>query len=142
MTPADWSFHHLGLAVRQPQKAAQYLRSLGYNIGSVVRDDLQNVHLMLCHCARMPAVEIVYPTETRGPLDRILSDGKEGVYHLCYEVPTIENAIRALENSGVRAVCVAPAKPAILFGNRSVAFFFVVGFGLIELLESTRRQQE
>jgi hypothetical protein len=136
MDPWDLTFHHLGLAVKKPDRALRFLESLGYTCGlPAVRDDLQNVNLIMCTHPRMPAVEIVFPTETPGPLERILAAKPEMVYHLCYQTPSIEQAVRRIEESANRVICVSGATPAILFDNHLVAFYHVAGFGLIELLQ-------
>jgi hypothetical protein len=127
-------FHHLGLAVRKPELSAKFLSGLGYEIGSVVRDDLQNVNLMLCTSRCMPAVEIIYPTETPGPLASILKAQTSMIYHMCFESRNLEKCLQALEVDN-RVVLVSAPKPAILFGGRKVSFYVVAGFGVIEILE-------
>ena len=53
-------------------------------------------------------------------------------YHICYEVDDISKAIEEMSKNG--ALVVSPPKPAILFGNRNVAFL-MSPIGLVELLE-------
>lgn len=128
-------FHHLGLAVRVPDRATAFLQALGYTIGPRVRDALQNVHLSLCEHPTMPRVEVVWPTETEGPLTSILRVSAELVYHMCYETDDVEGTIRAMGRLVGAVRCVSPPKPAVLFGGRRVSFYLVPGVGLVELLE-------
>lgn len=130
------NFHHFGLATKAPDRAQVFLHALGYTSGEQVRDELQNVDLIMCTHPTEPDVEIISATDTSGPLDEILGDQAQSIYHLCYETENIENALAALKENGIRCQCVSPPTPAILFGGRNVAFYFVRGFGLIELLES------
>jgi methylmalonyl-CoA/ethylmalonyl-CoA epimerase len=129
------AFHHLGLACEHPDRSVAFLRSLGYDIGEASVDTVQNVNLIMCTSATMPAVEVIWPTGPEGPLKKILEVGREGVYHICYSTTDRESALAALAGQGHRLMTVSPPKPAILFGGRTVSFHFVAGFGLIEVLE-------
>src|SRR5208337_4362216 len=129
------TFHHLGLAVRQPEPAVNFLAGLGSVIGAVVRDGLLSVNARLCTNRGMPAVEIIYATEKPGPLSPILKANVSMIYHICYESRNRERSLRALEAAGNRTVLLSPPQPAVLFGGRKVSFYVVAGFGVIELLE-------
>ena len=45
-SPNKWGlvFHHLGLAAKDPEAATHFLTGLGYRIGPMIFDPLQNVH--------------------------------------------------------------------------------------------------
>jgi catechol 2,3-dioxygenase-like lactoylglutathione lyase family enzyme len=136
MTLAGLQFAHLGLAVKSAERAHRFLTQLGYTPGVPVQDDAQNVNLSLCTHPSMPAVELIWPTETPGPLDAMLKQHAELAYHLAYEVPAIDGAISALKAAGHRVLPVTPQRPAVLFGLRKVAFYRVAGVGLVELIEA------
>ncbi|MCE2947099.1 MAG: VOC family protein [Betaproteobacteria bacterium] len=136
------SFHHIGLAVRTPRKAQAFLRALGYRIGAPVLDPEQNVNLVWAENPRMPAVELVYPTDTPGPVTELLARQGESIYHTCFETDDVAAALAAMNDAGHRVVCVRDERPAILFGGRLVSFHFVAGFGLIELLAAAPRGRE
>lgn len=129
------SFHHFGLAVRDVPGALRVLEGLGYECDEEIYDPLQEVKLAWCTHPEMPAVELVAPTDKPGPVDNILKDATEAVYHLCYEAADIDAAIDAIKGSGIRVLPVSPPKPAVLFGGRRVGFYQLRGFGLIEILE-------
>jgi catechol 2,3-dioxygenase-like lactoylglutathione lyase family enzyme len=132
------SFHHLGLAVRSPKRARAFLESLGYAIGEPVHDPLQGVHLAMAEHSAMPRVEIVWTTsagDSPSPLDAYLRASEGLVYHLCYEVDDAELTLETFRKAGSAIRCVAPSKPAVLFGGRHVSFHLVAGVGLIELLD-------
>lgn len=128
-------FHHLGLAVKEPASAVKFLSGIGYRIGRVIRDELQNVNAMLCTRRSMPAVEIVYPTEKPGPLAPILKSNASLIYHICYECKNRERTLRLLEADNILVLFVSPPQPAVLFGGRKVSFYVLAGFGMIEILE-------
>ncbi len=136
------SFHHFGLAVKQVDRALKFLTGLGYEIGEPVRDDLQNVNLILCTSQTMPGVEIIWPTETTGPVSDILKFSDEMIYHSCYESSDVEASIAAIKAEGNSVVCVAPSQPAPLFGGRKVSFYYIRGFGMIEILETESRSSQ
>lgn len=129
------SFHHFGLAVSKPEKALLFLQNIGYQIGTQVFDEMQKVNLIMCNGCEMPDVELIFPSETEGPLDKMLAERKEMIYHICYSTPSITSTVEQMRESGIRLVIVSPPKPAILFDNRFISFYQAVGFGLIEFLE-------
>jgi hypothetical protein len=132
----ELSFHHLGLAVRAPKRARAFLEAIGYMVGETVRDDLQGVHLAMAEHRSMPRVEIVWPSETSGPLEAWLRSASELVYHVCYEVSDREAALATWRAVGSTIREVSPPKPAVLFAGRTVSFHLVAGIGLVELLAS------
>lgn len=129
-------FHHFGLAVRRPDEAKKFVAALGYRIGATVFDPGQNVHLALCEHAAEPAVEIIWPGHTPGPVEKLTARHAAGViYHLCYETDNLAAALAGFAAAGLTAVCISPPQPAPLFGGRPVSFYNVVGIGLVEILE-------
>jgi len=130
------SFHHLGLAVRRPAEALTFLHGLGYQSSDAVFDPEQNVNLIMCTHAAMPPVEVVYPAEGKSPIDGVLGRHGNGiVYHACYVAHDLGRSLAQFEAAGICAVCVAPPKPAVLFGGREVSFYNIVGMGLVEIID-------
>ena len=135
-------FHHFGLAVRTPEPSRALLETLGYAIGEPVYDGNQKVWVQMCvprtaHstlASSLPDVEIIYSTETGGPLHNHLRSADESIYHICFESESIEAALNIFRSSGNRVLRVSAAKPAPLFGGRLVAFYHVQGLGLVEIL--------
>lgn len=130
-------FHHFGLAVRRPDEARTFLTALGYQLGDPVFDPAQNVHLQMGTHAAHPPVEIIWPGDTSGPIDKLAQRHAQGIiYHLCYETDNLTAALAAFEGAGLRAICVSKPTPAPLFGGLKVSFYNVWGMGLIEIVES------
>jgi methylmalonyl-CoA/ethylmalonyl-CoA epimerase len=142
MNPLGLSFHHLGLAVRRPDDSIRFLGGLGYEIDDSVFDPEQNVNLIMCrHKGLMPAVEIIYPAAANSPIDTLVNRRPDGiVYHVCYVTADVSATLTWMEQNGVRAVCVAPPTPAVLFGGRRVSFYNIVGMGLCEMIEDRDHQ--
>jgi Glyoxalase/Bleomycin resistance protein/Dioxygenase superfamily len=133
----DLAFHHLGLAVKAPQAAARFLAGLGYKAGKMIFDPLQNVHLGLWTHKQMPDVEIICPAEGKGPLDKLLSDHKDGlIYHVCYTSKNLARSLEALQSDeDLRLFTISSPKEAVLFGGKRVSFYLVAGVGLIEIID-------
>lgn len=131
------TFHHFGLAVRDSAAALEVLAGMNYECGEQIYDPLQNVNLIWCRHDEMPAIELVSPADSPGPLDGILSDRPELIYHLCFSASDLSAAVDAIKKSGIRVLPVSPPKPAVLFGGRKVGFYMIKGFGLIEVVEES-----
>jgi len=137
MNPDNYGlkFHHFGMAVRNTEVTIKVLQGLGYRCNEEIYDPLQEVNLIWCEHDSMPAVELVSSTGSPGPVDKILENSPESVYHMCFAAQSIENSIAALRSDGVRIIPMAAPKPAVLFGNQPVGFYQVKGLGLVEIVE-------
>jgi methylmalonyl-CoA/ethylmalonyl-CoA epimerase len=132
----DWGlrFHHFGLATKKPDLAKAFLISLGYEVGSTVSDRLQNVNLIWCSHAGMPAVEIVSPAGTSGPVDNLLKTREGLVYHLAFTCVNLATTLAAIERTQ-RVICLSEPRPALLFHGRPVSFYNIDGIGIVEIIE-------
>jgi len=134
MNGFDLKFHHFGLAVRAPDSAFVYLKSLGYSEGRTVYDPLQRVNVALCHHNEMPDVEVIWPGDGPSPIDNLIKRGGSTIYHLCYSCDDPKGAIAAMKAAGLRVLNVSPPKAAVLFGGREVSFYSIADVGIIELI--------
>lgn len=128
------TFHHLALAVRDPKTACGLLSGLGYVESETVFDPEQGVRLAMHTTSNHPSIELVSPADIPGPIDNILKRDAERIYHLCYTSENPAASVAAMRETGLRVMQVAPQKPAILFGGSLVSFYYIKGFGLIEIL--------
>ena len=126
----------MGLALRKEEEALKFLNGLGYDENEQMYDPEQKVYLRLCTAHNLPTVELVTGGKEEGPLTPILKRYNELIYHTCYETSDLEASLKTMEEDGLRIMPVSPPKPAILFNGRKVSFYTVMGFGLIEILES------
>jgi hypothetical protein len=132
------TFHHFGLAAREPEAACAVLRAMGYRCGEEIYDPEQNVRLVMCAHDAMPSVEVIAPgSDGKTPVDRLVARHGGGiVYHLCYTSKDLAVTLAAMEAEGLHATCVAPPTPAALFGGEKVSFYLLDGMGLIEIIET------
>lgn len=136
MDNSHLKFHHLGLVTGKSENAIRFVKHLGYTVGDSIQDPLQNVNLIMCSHPSQPDIEIIYPTDTSGPLDNLIQSNKEMIYHIGYEVDNVELALAEFKKENLRNICVVPPKPAVLFNGRKVSFYKVTGIGLIEFIEN------
>jgi hypothetical protein len=129
------TFHHFGLATNNEPAARAFLKLAGYQIGEQIYDPLQGVNLKLCQDESKPCVELVYPAEKPGPLQSILKNNSN-IYHLCFLVENVEQVLSKMRESEIRYMCVSKPKPAVLFGGRSVSFYNIKGYGLLEMIHN------
>lgn len=129
------SFDHFGLATRDAEKTLDFLRGLGYRTPDLVHDPLQRVNIVLCEHAAMPAVEVIFVAEEDGPLEAILAQQPQAIYHLCFRSHDVAASLLAIKTAGHRIRLVSPPKPAVLFNSLRVSFYLVSGFGLLEIIE-------
>ena len=127
-------FHHFGLAVKDFNDALLFYKNLRYMCTDPIIDTVHNVELILCTSKMFPAVELVKPINDQSPITNYLKKNNEMLYHICYEVCNPELDIKTLFSCS-RAICVSKPKPAILFDNRLVSFYYLDNIGLVEVLQ-------
>lgn len=132
----DMVFHHIGLLTGQPETAGHNLAGIGYKIGEMVFDPLQNVDICMAESAGFsPSIEIIHPRKDNTGLNRLLTRKGDFAYHLCYSTRNLIALLEALTAKNVRLHELSPPKPAVLFASRPVAFYAVDGVGVMEFLE-------
>jgi len=136
MVLQNLKFHHIGIAVSDFEKISSFYCSIGYKKfnKSIIRDELQVVDLILLIHDFHPNIELVRPFNERSPINNYLKSSDVAIYHFCYEVDSFSDVIKELKKN-FRVFNVSKPKPAILFNNRLVAFYYIHGVGLIELLK-------
>lgn len=130
-----FTFHHVGIAVRDLAKSLPSYRSLfGYELTSGPFDDpIQNVSV--CFLSRGEGdtvLELVAPLGPNSPIDRTLKRGG-GPYHICYQVQEINVAIAYLTEQG--AFLVSGPSPAVAFEMREIAWLMTDADLLVELVQ-------
>ena len=131
--------NHIGIAVRDFDKSLNFYCLLGYKKmhPEVVRDELQTADLIMLTHDSMPNIELVKPYSEKSPINNYLKENDSVIYHLCYEVKSFDKIVKELKKE-FRLFNVSEPKPAILFDYKLVAFYYIKGVGLIELLEESR----
>jgi methylmalonyl-CoA/ethylmalonyl-CoA epimerase len=134
-TPPPFRLLHLGVAVRDLQSAlAFYEQTLGFQlVRGPVDDPIQQVTVCVLGATGGAEIELIAPRGDRSPVARYLAR-EVGAYHICYEVPDIERALRNVGEKG--CLVVSPPVPATVFNGRRIAWFFTPTKQLIEIVEA------
>jgi methylmalonyl-CoA/ethylmalonyl-CoA epimerase len=131
-----FEFHHFGVAVRKLGPSVEVFQNLfGYQMLSGPFDDpVQNVSV--CFLGRGgvdPQLELVAPLGPNSPIDNTLRKGC-GIYHICYQVPDIRQAVAHLLDAG--SLLLSGPVPAVAFGMRKIAWLMTEADLLVELVEA------
>ncbi len=129
-------FRHFGLALKKPDSAKFFLEKMGYKLGPDVEDESQKVFVCEADHVEHPRVELIWPATHPSPIDNILKRGDGLIYHTCWETQDVTGVLKSFEEQGIRYQMVSDSTPAPLFSGNPVSFYYVLGFGLIELLET------
>ncbi len=126
-------FHHVGVAVRNIERAARQFAEVFGAVGEseVFEDKNQNVRIHFMRLGDL-RIELLAPLMEGSPVDSVLRRGL-AVYHVCHEVADLDARLASLTAAG--AMIASPAKPAVAFGGRRVAFVLCQGM-MVELLEA------
>lgn len=110
-----------------------YQSMFGYELISGPFDDpIQKVAVcFLSRGAGDMTVELVAPLDKSAPVAKVLAQ-RAGAYHVCYEVPSMDEAIAHLSANGCSMV--SEPVPAVAFDQRQIAWLFTPTWQLIELV--------
>ena len=129
----EFKFHHIGVAVKDINKAAKLYIDGGYDCSEVIYDPIQNVKICFLTKAEMPMVELLAPNDEKSPINNILQKVGSGPYHCCYIVDSIDDAIVKLKK--LRFIPTSKPAEAVAIHNHRVCFLYNREIGLIELVE-------
>jgi methylmalonyl-CoA/ethylmalonyl-CoA epimerase len=127
--------HHIAYVCENvEQKAEEFCRLLGYKVeSSALIDENQNVRILFLVHKDGSRLELLEPYGPKSPVRKFLEKGG-GLYHLCFEVDDLEDALRRITSNNQAYIVKQPtAAPAI--EARRVAFVVTAGNDLIEFVE-------
>ncbi len=129
---------HVGVAVPDIDAAASMLESvLGYRVISGPFDDpIQKVtvNFMTQSDTDVSEVELIAPLTEDSPLRTILNKNGGGAYHLCFETKDLDEALAHVRSKG--CIVLGEPAPAVAFGGRRIAWFYMRTRQLVELVEA------
>jgi len=119
-------FHHIGIATKDIDKTLNWVKKTFkiISISKKIYDKNQNAYVQMIYTNDVN-IELVSGEVVNNFIKKNIT-----YYHICYEVENIEKAIKNFSNS----IVISPAKPAILFNNKNVAFL-LTPIGIVELLQ-------
>lgn len=121
--------HHIGIACSDIEQAIEDFSKFHTIVSKseIVDDPLQNARL--CMITTDMGLDIEFISG-----EQVAQFIKKGItyYHVCYEVENLEQAIDDYLSKDAKII--SEPKPAILFGNKRVAFLYLP-YGFVELVE-------
>ncbi len=129
-----FTFNHIGVACYDIDKTADIYLNAGYQRTDTIIDPLQNVKVCVLTKESMPTVELLAPVDDMSPICKTLQKSGVSPYHICYNVPNMEQAIKELRAK--KFMPVSKPKMSNVF-NSMVCFLFHKEIGLIEILEKS-----
>lgn len=136
-------FHHVGIAVNDVERSRGIYEAMGYECSDVMDDPAQKVALVSCARSGEPLIELICPTAADAPCSRYLSVNGPGPYHVCYETPDIDIAMKAFADSSIRYKTVSnTTAKSVLFPDSVFMFVYVPDIGLVELIQSIGPDKE
>lgn len=130
----DFRFHHIGVAVYDIDKTAMYYTEAGYNKTETIVDPIQNVQICFLTKENMPMVELLAPVDNSSPVIKTLEKSGVSPYHMCYEVESIDDAIKLLKRK--KFIPIIKPVSACALCNKRICFLYNKEVGLIEILET------
>ena len=131
-----WSCHHIGFAVRSIEEFANpFAQSIGVHWdGNITHDPLQSARVAFVRqdVPGSPAWELIEPAGDRSPLGRFVAQGG-GLHHVCYEVGSLDEQLRASRHLG--GLVVKAPQRAVAFQGRRIAWVYTAQRLLLEFLE-------
>lgn len=105
----DLRLHHVAVVVADLDQAVTRYRALGFALPERFEVPEQQVKVVTFR-AGPGYVELIQPTDPGGPIARFLGKRGEGMHHVAYQVPDIEEALRTLAAAGVRVIDETPRR--------------------------------
>lgn len=127
-----FTFNHIGVACYEIDKTASIYVEAGYKRSDEIIDPQQNVKVCVLTREGMPVIELLAPVDDSSPICKTLQKSGVSPYHICYNVPDMEQAIKDLRKK--KYMPVSRPKVSNVF-NSMVCFLFNKEIGLIEILE-------
>ena len=130
--------HHVGIVTGDIEAAIRrHKKMFGFvPITEVVDDPIQKVSVVMLSGPEPDSVpiELIAPLSEDSPVSKILK-GTARLYHLCFEVDNIEEALKKLRSQG--AIIISNPVPAELYEGERIAFVYTPDKYVVELLEKT-----
>ena len=129
------TIHHIGYLVKNIDKSILVFQKLGYSAGEVFFDHERLSRL--CFLQHMgTTVELIEPQKD-SDIYPLLKKYNNSIYHVCYEVPDIDQSVEQLRKNGFLMFRGKQKAPAIS-DTAVVVFLMNSRIGIIELVQEGR----
>ncbi len=132
------SINHIGYAVRDIQKTAQYYIDAGWQLSSIFEEEVQQSKIAFLTRESFPKIELVAPLNagSPSPVDTYLQKIGCSTYHVCYDVDDIEQAVEDLFDEGFKPLF-EPVESVAMEGHK-ICYLYHLHVGLIELVSTNK----
>lgn len=128
--------NHIGYAVRDINKTAQYYLNAGWTLSEVFDEEVQQAKIAFLTKEGFTKIELVAPIKegVPSPVDTILQKIGCSTYHICYDVEDIEQAVEDLFEEGFKPLF-DPVESVAMEGHK-ICYLYHLHVGLIELVSN------
>lgn len=128
--------NHIGYAVRDINKTAQYYMDAGWELSKIYEEEVQHTRIAFLTKEGFPTIELVAPLKDcdPSPVDNILQKIGCSTYHICYDVEDIEQAVDDLFDEGFKPLF-EPVE-SVAMENHRICYLYHQHVGLIELVST------
>lgn len=124
---------HIAYVVKNIDKSLVQFEKLGYEKCSIFfNDEIRKVKIVFIKNENTK-IELVEPIDETSDAYAYYKRIKNGPYHICYKVDSIDESIKKLVEDGY--MIVKEKEKAIAFDGRQVCFLYNNSIGLVELVE-------
>lgn len=111
-------------------------KQLGYYEETpIICDKLRNLNMkFIVSGGGRYRIELIEPIDENSDVGNLPQKIGEAPYHICYEVPSLDEAIDELRKNGY--VLLKAPETAAVMNNRRISYLYSKGIGLVELTES------
>lgn len=96
--------HHVGIAVHDLDKSLEFYRDvLGLHVHALDTVEDQGVRAALLTIGQSE-IELLEPTRPDANMAKFLERKGEGLHHICFETPTVDEDLAELKEKGVELV--------------------------------------
>jgi len=116
----NWKLHHIGVAIRDIDKAVEYYQSLGiatfdseilfkssnfvdFTVNGKTPDTIVELRIRFVHIGSAQ-LELIQPVEGESPQKEFLNSGGEGINHIAYTVDDLDKETDKLAKKGIKVI--------------------------------------
>lgn len=131
------SVNHIGYAVRDIQKTAQFYLDAGWQLSEIYEEEVQHAKIAFLTKDGFPKIELVAPLREgeQSPVDTYLQKIGCCTYHVCYDVDDIEQAVEDLYDEEGFMPMFEPVESVAMEGHQ-ICYLYNLHVGLIELVST------
>ena len=129
-----FKIHHIGYVTNNIDETANEWLYLGYTKGPKILDTIQNTYISLLYKENSPSIELVEPVDDHSSVNKILKKVGVSPYHICYEVPNINDTYKEMIVNGY--IPLFRPVEAIAFNNKLISYLYKKEVGYIELINA------